>query len=143
MHQRRSDHLFDKIAVSLRQRRARPDRDAGNAAALAAVMLGVFALLIVFLATSVRWLTADAASAAAEQALEIAQSPDGNIDDARQVAKQLATSTRVVTNVTVTVDRTDRNITVSIAAHSILGGTVVKSVSGAPIRFVPQERVRP
>jgi hypothetical protein len=104
------------------------------------ILIGVFALVALLFATSVRYLAAGAASTAADFALEIAQSPDGSPEDARQVAERLAKSTLAVNAVHVVIRRGGQVVTVSVAAHGVLGGTVTKTVSGPLIGFVTQGR---
>lgn len=125
---------------SKRTRRRRGRRDDGSSPVeLAVVMSAVFALLTLMLALSVRWLAADAASAAAQRALEVAQAPGGEDAAAQAVAVHLATSSRIVGNVGVTVHRGADQVTVAVTTHPVLGGTVTQSASGPLLRFVPQK----
>jgi len=131
MYQRRPEHLL-MTAV-------RADTERGSAE-LAVVMIGVFALLSLGLMLGVNWLAAQAASAAAQRALEIAQSPGGTENDARQVAVRLAGSSGVVTGTDVTVTGTLDTVIVSVGTATVLGGSITRTVSGPRLRFVPQQR---
>jgi hypothetical protein len=88
----------------------------------------------------VRWLAAEAAAAAGERALEIVQAPGGTTADAEQAATRLATSTQIVAGADVTVTRDADLVTVTVTAHSRLGGAVRKTATGPVIRFIPQTR---
>ncbi|WP_239309764.1 MULTISPECIES: hypothetical protein [unclassified Frankia] len=114
--------------------------DDGSAVELTVVMMGVFALLTLLLMLSVRWLAAEAASAAAQRALEIAQSPGGDRNNAQTAAVRLASSTRVVDSVDVTVSQQTDLVTVSVTVRPALGGTVTRTATGPELRFVPQQR---
>jgi len=116
----------------------RPRDDDGTALELAVVMIAVFALLALGLLLGVRWLAAEAASAAAQRALEIVQSPGGSETEARRVAVTLASSSGIVEGVEVDVDGTPSTVTVQVATRTVLDETVTKSVSGPRLRFIPQ-----
>jgi hypothetical protein len=122
------------------RRRLRPKgADAGSGPVeLAAVMVGVFALLALVLLFGMRWLAAQAADAAAGRALEVAQSTDGTSADAQQVAARLATSSRAVSAVITTVTSTPTSVTVAVTVTSVLGSTVTRRVTGPRERFIPQ-----
>nr|MDT0666867.1 hypothetical protein [Micromonospora sp. DSM 115978] len=98
--------------------RGRPS-DAGDVVELAAVMVGVFALLALTLYFGKRWLAAEAASAAARQALEVAQTDGGDPADAHAVAARIAESSRAVTDVHVTVGGDDTTVDVTVAVTPV------------------------
>ncbi|ABW10812.1 hypothetical protein Franean1_1364 [Parafrankia sp. EAN1pec] len=117
--------------------------DAGHVVAFVAVVGAVLVLLVLLLTLGVRWLAAEAATAASQRALEIAQAPDGTDGEARAVATGLATSVSLIAGVDVLVTRADDFVTVTVTAHDRLGGTVSRSATGPVIRFVPQTRPSP
>jgi hypothetical protein len=120
-------------------RRANPgESDRGSVVEYVAVVGAVLTMLALLLLLGVRWLAAEAAAAASQRALEIAQAPGGTTADAEQVATRLATSVRLVAGVDVTVTRTADDVTVTVTAHSRLGGAVSTSATGPLIRFIPQ-----
>jgi hypothetical protein len=115
--------------------------DAGAAPVeLAAVMVGVFALLAVVLLFGMRWLAAQAADAAAGRALEAAQSADGTAADAQAVARRLATSSTAVADVATAVAGTPAQVTVTVTVTSVFGDTVTRRAGGPRGRFIPQAR---
>jgi hypothetical protein len=129
----------DNIAESLHAGRD----DDGSALELAVVMIAVFTLLALGLLLGVRWLAAEAAAAAAQRGLEVAQSPGGTAGEARRVAVTLAESSRVVDAIDVAVDGTADTVTVHVVTHTVLGETVTRAVSGPRLRFVPQRQASP
>ncbi len=113
-------------------------RDDGDATELAAIMIAVFALIMMFLVLGVRWVTAEAAEAASQRALEIAQSPGGTAAAVDASATRIATSVLLVARADVSVDTHDDRVFVTVTAHGSLGGAVSRTASGPRIRFVPQ-----
>lgn len=109
-----------------------------GAVELAVVMIAVFVLLSLGLMLGVRWFAAEAAAAAAQRGLEIAQSPDGSESEAREVAVALATSSGIVNDVDVVVVRDGASVIVRVTAVPVIGDDVVRSVTGPVLRFVPQ-----
>ena len=107
-------------------------------------MIAVFLLLSVGLMLGVRWFAAEAAAAAAQRGLEVAQSPGGTEEDARQVAVALATSSRIVTDVDVdvVVVRGGESVTVRVTTVPVIGSEVSKSATGPLLLFVPQQERR-
>jgi predicted homoserine dehydrogenase-like protein len=101
-------------------------------------MIAVFVLLSLGLMLGVRWFAAEAAAAAAQRGLEIAQSPDGSESEAREVAVALATSSGIVNDVDVVVVRDGASVIVRVTAVPVIGDDVVRSVTGPVLRFVPQ-----
>lgn len=114
--------------------------DAGHVVAFVAVVAAVLVLLVLLLTLGVRWLAAEAATAASQSALEIAQAPGGTDGDVRAAATGLATSVSLIASVDVIVTRADDTVTVTVTTHDRLGGTVSRSATGPVIRFVPQTR---
>ncbi|WP_261570269.1 hypothetical protein [Frankia gtarii] len=117
--------------------------DAGNATELAAIMIGVFALFVLLLTMSVRWVTASAAEAASQRALEIAQAPGGTPPAVNAAATRLATSVLLVSHADVTLRQHDDQVAVTVTAHGRIGGAVSRTASGPRIRFLPQTRSHP
>ncbi|EFC82844.1 hypothetical protein [Parafrankia sp. EUN1f] len=126
--------------------RSRPDRcDRGSSPVeLAVIMVGVVTLLGLVLAMGMRWLAAQAALAAAQRALEIAQAPDGLATDAAATADRLARSSKAVTDVTTTTSISTgppgdpATVTVTVSVTTVLGTTVSRSASGPALNFMPQ-----
>jgi len=117
--------------------------DDAGAIEIAVVMAAVFALLSIGLLLGVRWFAAEAADAAAQRGLEIAQSPGGTERDARSVAVALASSSGLVNDVDVVIVRERDLVTVRVTAVPVIGGDVVRSVTGPVLRFVPQAQRAP
>lgn len=117
--------------------------DAGHVVAFVAVVGAVLVLLVLLLTLGVRWLAAEAATAASQRALEIAQAPGGTDGEARAAATGLATSVSLIAGVDVIVTRADDTVTVTVTTHDRLGGTVSRSATGPMIRFIPQTRPFP
>jgi hypothetical protein len=105
-------------------------------------MIAVFLLMSVGLMLGVRWFAAEAAAAAAQRGLEVAQSPGGTEEEARQVAVALATSSRIVTDVDVVVVRGGESVTVRVTTVPVIGSEVSKSATGPLLFFVPQQERR-
>ncbi|MDT3444498.1 hypothetical protein [Pseudofrankia sp. BMG5.37] len=101
-------------------------------------VLALFALLLVF---GMRWLAAQAADAAAQRALETAQSIDGTDTTAAQVAAGIARSSQAITDVATTVHRDTATVTVDVTVTALLGGSVTRSATGPAARFIPQGQV--
>jgi hypothetical protein len=101
-------------------------------------MGGVFFLLGLTLLTAVNFLAAQAASSAAQRALEIAQTPGQSTGQARDVASRLATSSGVVTTSSLGVSGGPESVTVSVTVRTVLGASISRAVTGPRLRFVPQ-----
>ncbi|MCM3920274.1 hypothetical protein ND748_01040 [Frankia sp. AiPs1] len=114
--------------------------DAGNATELAAIMIAVFALFVLLLTMSVRWVTASAAEAASQRALEIAQAPGGTPPAVDAAATRLATSVLLVDHADVTISQRADQVAVTVTAHGRIGGAVSRTATGPMIRFIPQTR---
>ncbi len=114
--------------------------DAGNATELAAIMIAVFALFVLLLTMSVRWVTASAADAASQRALEIAQAPGGTPPAVDAAATRLATSVLLVDHADVAISQRDDQVAVTVTAHGRIGGAVSRTATGPRIRFLPQTR---
>ncbi|MBL7487437.1 hypothetical protein I6A60_24725 [Frankia sp. AgB1.9] len=117
--------------------RRQGDRGAG-AAELAVVMTAVLALFALVLTLGMRWLAAQAADAAAQRALEVAQAAGGTDNAADQVATGIARSSQAITTVTTTVHRGDTTVSVDVTVTALLGGAVTRTATGPSIRFLPQ-----
>ncbi|MCM3883558.1 hypothetical protein [Frankia sp. R82] len=132
-------HACLRIRTRLR-RSSRSPRDAGEATELAAIMIGVFALLLLFLMMGVRWVTAEAAQAASQRALEVAQAPGATAPAVDAVARRITAGVLLVSGTDVRIGGQDDLVSVTVTAHSPLGGAVSSTATGPRIRFVPQQR---
>ena len=117
----------------------RPRDHGSGAVELAVVMGGVFFLLCLALLTAVNFLAAQAASSAAQRALQIAQTPGQNPSQASDVACRLATASGVVTASRLAVSRAPQTVTASVTVRTVLGATISRTVTGPQLRFVPQQ----
>ncbi|WP_116271459.1 hypothetical protein [Pseudofrankia sp. BMG5.36] len=137
-------HKTTSSPVSLhrlhRHRRRRFGDDRGSAVELAAVMGGVLALFALLLVFGMRWLAVQAADAAAQRALETAQSTGGTDTAAVQVAAGIARSSQAITDVATTVHRNTATVTVDVTVTALLGGSVTRSATGPAARFIPQRQ---
>ncbi|ORT53036.1 hypothetical protein KBI5_08740 [Frankia sp. KB5] len=118
------------------------ERDKGEATELAIIMIGVFAMMLLVLAIGVRWVTAEAAQAASQRALEVAQSPGSTPTAVDAAAKRITAGVLLVSGTDVRVGGRDDQVTVTVTAHSRLGGAVSTTATGPRIRFIPQQRTR-
>jgi len=98
-------------------------------------VLALFALVLVF---GMRWLAGQAADAAAQRALETAQSTGGTDAAAGQVAAGIARSSQAITDVTTTVHRDIDTVSVEVTVTVLLGGHVTRTATGPAARFIPQ-----
>jgi hypothetical protein len=123
-------------------RARRSDADAGEATELAIIMIAVFALMLLVLALGVRWVTAEAAQAASQRALEVAQSPGGTPTAVNAAAKRITAGLLLVSATNVHIGGAGGQVTVTVTAHSRLGGAVSTTASGPRIRFIPQQQAQ-
>lgn len=106
---------------------------------VAVAMIGAFLLLVLGLSLAVSFASAQAASAAAQRALQVVQEPGGREDTARAIAGRIGTSNGMVTDVRVAFDATPDTVTAHVTVQTVLGGILQRTATGPRLRFIPQQ----